>query len=41
MLKISAPTSGGGGITFTNYNAVTSITLPSAAGSTDGTRLGV
>ena len=41
MLKISSPASGGGAITFTDYNAVTSVTPPPAAESIDGTQLGV
>jgi hypothetical protein len=41
MLAISAPQSGGGAITFTDYNAVATITPPSDAESIDGTQLGV
>jgi hypothetical protein len=41
MLAITAPQSGGGAITFTNYNAVVAITPPSDAESIDGTQLGI
>jgi hypothetical protein len=41
LLKIAETGSDGGAITFSNYNLVTSITLPSAAESIDGSALGV
>jgi hypothetical protein len=41
MLKISQSGSDGGAVTFTDYNAVRTITAPSAAESIDGSQLGV
>jgi hypothetical protein len=41
LLQISDPQSSGGIITFTNYNTVTSIAVPSAAETVDGTKLGI
>jgi hypothetical protein len=41
MLKIAEPGSYGGAITFTDYNLVTSITVPSAAESIDGSAVGI
>jgi hypothetical protein len=41
MLKIAETGSDGGAITFTDYNLVTSITVPSAAESIDGSAIGI
>jgi hypothetical protein len=41
LLLISDPQSSGGIITFTNYNTVTTITVPTAAETVDGTKLGI
>jgi hypothetical protein len=41
MLKIAETGADGGAITFTDYNLVTSITLPSAAETLDGSTIGL
>jgi len=41
LLEISDPSSNGGAIAFTNYDAVTTITPPTDAESIDGSQLGV
>jgi hypothetical protein len=41
LLKITAPTVGGGSITFGNYNSAKTITAPSDAESINGSELGI
>jgi hypothetical protein len=41
LLQISDPKSGGGTITFSDYNKVATIAVPAAAESVDGTQLGI
>ena len=41
VLMISDPDSGGGAITFSDYNAVVAITPPAAAATIDGSKLGL